>query len=270
MNKSTIAIVVSGTIGLSGMIGGVSAHSNECDFSVNYNINIDDQQIRFDKKNGSKIVFDGDELMIDGKLVSLTNKQQQTSQDFQRRTRAVVPKIAQIAVEGAELGVKAATIALTGLFGNGEDVHRDLIEPIEAISSKIKANISETSLNTEALEESFEEDFEDEIEKLVETAISKYSGKMITQIIGSIFSGDEEDIKDFEFRMENMEHDIERYVETHAEALEEKADELCVDLKAIAELDEQLEEVDGYPKDGIIQEDSDHGFKVSGLSIHSD
>ena len=33
---------------------------------------------------------------------------------------------------------------------------------------------------------------------------------------------------------------------------------------------EQLEKIDGYPKDGIIQEDSDHGFRVSGLSIHSD
>ena len=270
MNKTTIAILVSGTIGLAGMIGGVSAHSNECDFSVDYNINIDDQQIRFDKKVGDKVVFDGDDLIINGKSVSLTNKQLQTSQELQRRTRAVVPKIAEIAVEGAELGVKAATIALTGLFGKGEDVQRDLIEPIEAISAKIKANVSDTSLNTEVLEESFEKDFEDEIEKLVETAISKYSGKMITQIIGSIFSGDEEDIKDFEFRMENMEHDIERYVESHAEALEEKADELCIDLKAIAKLDEQLEEVDGYPKNGIIQEDSGHGFNVSGLSIHSD
>ena len=65
--------------------------------------------------------------------------------------------------------------------------------------------------------------------------------------------------------------DFQNYTpETLAEALEEKADELCVDLKTLAELDEQLEEVDGYPKDGIIQEDSDHGFKLSGLSIHSD
>ncbi len=270
MNKTTIAILLSGTIGLAGMIGGAKAHSNECDFSVNYNINIDEQQIRFDKKAGDKIVFDGDELMINGKSVSLTDMQLQNSQEFQRRTRAMVPKIAQIAIEGAEIGVNAATIALTGLFGDGKDVQRDLIEPIEAISAKIKANISETSLNTEALEESFEKDFEDEIEKLVETAIGKYSGRMVSQIIGSIFSGDEEDTKDFEFRMENMEHDIERYVKNHAEALEEKADELCVDLKAIAKLDEQLEEVDGYPKDGIIQEDSDHGFKVSGLSIHND
>lgn len=255
---------------LTGAISGVSAHSNECDYSVDYNINIDEQQIRFNKKSGDDIVFDGDKLMINGKLASLTNKQLQTSKDFQQQTRALVPKIAYIAVEGAEIGVKAATIALTGLFGNGDDVQKDLIEPIEAISTKIKANISETSLNTEALEDSFEKDFEDEIEKLVETAISKYSGKMVSQIIGSIFSGDEEDMKDFEFRMENMEQDIERYVENHAEALEEKADELCVDLKAIAELDEELEEVDGYPEDGIIQEDSDHGFKMSGLSIHSD
>lgn len=255
---------------LAAMTGGVSAHSNDCDYSVDYNINIDDQQIRFHKKSGDNIVFSGDELLINGKSLSLTSRQRQTSEDFQKQTRAIVPKIAYIAVEGAEIGVKAATIALTGLFGDSEDVQKDLIDPIEAISTKIKANISETSLNTEELEKSFEDDFENEIEELVETAISKYSGKMVSQIIGSIFSGDEEDMKDFEFRMENMEHDIERYVEKHAEALEEKADELCVDLKAIAKLDEQLEGIAGYPEDGVIQEDSDHGFKISGLSINSD
>ena len=264
MKKTMIALL------LAGVVSGVSAHSDVCDYSVDYNINIDGKQLSFDKKSGDSIVFEGDELTINGKSISLTAEQLQVSRDLQTQTRAVVPKIAYIAVEGAELGVKAATIALTGLFGDGDDVHRDLIEPIEAISTKIKANISETSLNTQELEKSFDQDFEDEIEKLVETAISKYSGRMVSQIISSIFSGDEEDVKDFEFRMENMEHDIERYVEANAKAIEEKADELCVDLKAIAELDEQLEAVDGYPKDGIIQEGSDHGFRISGLSFNRD
>ncbi len=264
MKKTMIALMLAGTV------SAVNAHSNGCDYSVDYNININDQQLRFDKKSGDSIVFQGDKLMINGQSVALNDKQLQASRELQEQSRAVVPKIAYIAVEGAELGVKAATIALTGLFGDGEDVHKDLIEPLEAISAKIKDNISETSLNTEVLEESFDEDFENEIEDLVETALSKYSGKMISQVIGSIFSGDEEDVKDLEFRMENMEHDIERYVETHAEVLEEKADELCVDLKSIAELDKQLEDVDGYPKEGIIQENSDHGFRVSGLSINND
>jgi len=255
---------------LTSVISGVSAHSNQCDYSVDYNIDINDQQISFDKKNGDKVVFEGDRLTINDLPVALSSDQLQTSRSFQRETRAIVPKIAYIAVEGAEIGVKAATIAMTTLFGESEEVHEDLIAPIEAISEKIKANISETSLNTNELEKAFDDGFDAEIEKLVETAISKYSGKMVGQIIGSIFSGDNEEMEDFEFRMENMEHDIERYVEKQAEGLEAKADELCVDLKAIAQLDQELEAVTGYPKDGIIQQDSNHGFKISGLNINRD
>jgi len=264
MRKTLIAVL------LTSLVASVSADPNQCDYSVDYNININDQQIRFDKKNGDKVIFEGQRLKINGEFVALTDDQMLTSQKFQRRTRALVPKIAYIAVEGVEMGVKAATIAITSLFGDGEDVHQDLIAPIEAISEKVKANISETSLNTQALEDAFDEDFKSEIKKLVATALSKYSGKIVGQVIGAIFSGDNEEIEDFEFRMENMEHDIERYVEKQAEALEEKADELCIDLKAIAELDQQLESIDGYPKDGIIQEGSDHGFKISGLNINRD
>ncbi len=264
MKKTILAVL------LSGVIANVNAHNDGCDYSVDFDININENLITFDKKSGDKIVFDGDKLLINGESVSLTDEQLQASLELQKETRQVVPKIAYIVVEGAELGVKAATIAMTGLFGDSEEVRKDLIEPIEAISAKVKANISKTSLNTQALDEAFEEDFEAEIEKLVETAITKYSGKMVSNIIGSIFSGDEEDMKDFEFRMENMEHDIERYVETHAEALEDKADELCVDLDSIAKLDKTLESVDGYPKNGIIEEDSNNGFRVSGLSINKD
>jgi len=264
MKKTVIAVL------LTGVISGVSAHSNECEYSVDYNININDQQISFDRKNGDKVVFEGNQLTINGTSASLSSDQLKISQSFQRETRALVPKIANIAVEGAEIGVKAATIAMTSLFGDSEEVYNDLIAPIEAISAKVKANISETSLNTQELEKAFDDDFESEIEKLVETAISKYSGKMVSKIIGSIFSNDNEEMEDFEFRMENMEHDIERYVEKNAKTLEAKADELCGDLKVIAELDQKLEAIDGYPKDGIIQEDSNNGFKVSGLRFNRD
>ena len=264
MNKTIIAIL------LTAAISGVSAHSNQCDYSVDYNIDINEERLLFDKKNGDKVVFEGDRLTINNLPVALSSEQMQASRDFQREARAMIPKIANIAVDGAEIGVKAATIALTTLFGESEEVHEDLIAPIEAISEKIKTNINETSLNTQELKASFDEGLDAEIEKLVETAVTKYSGRIVGQVIGSIFSGDNEEMEDFEFRMENMEHDIERYVEKQAEDLEARADELCDDLKSIALLDEKLESISNYPENGIIQQDANHGFKISGLNINRD
>jgi len=247
-----------------------AAESDVCDFSIAYGIEVDQQQIKFTDKDKTTIVFSNDALTIDGKPVKLTNDQLKTSQAFQAETRQLLPKVAEIAVEGAELGVKAATLVVTSLFGGEPSVHKDLIQPIEAISEKIKANINEHMLNTDALEKSFDDEFEEEIENLIGKAMGKYSGKMVGQILDSIFSGDSEEMEDFEFRMENLERDIENYVENEAKDLELKADVLCDDFQRIAKLDKQLEGIQNFPKDGIIQQDSKNGFQVSDLNVNFD
>jgi hypothetical protein len=153
------------------------------------------------------------------------------------------------------------------LFADDLGAQKDLMEPIEAISQKIKANISSTQLNTETLEKSIEDAFDDEFERAIEIAATKYSGKIIGNVISSIFSGDAEELKDLEFRLENMGQDIEKYVEENAQELKIKAEALCEDMLAIDRFDNILAEVKGYPKDGLIQKDKNHGFKISKLSL---
>jgi len=246
----------------------LAAHSNVCDYSLDYNIKITDEQIVFNKKGEREIIFFGDKLSIDGKYVSLNNDQREANRAFQQETRQILPKIAEIAVEGAEIGVKAATLVMTSFFGEDEEVHTDLIKPIESLSEKIKANINKNSLNTDQLEQSFDNEFEKEIEGLVEKAISKYSGRILSQVLGSVFSGDNEELKDFEFRMENLESDIEAYVETQAKVLESKAESLCEDFARLAEYDAKLEQVTGYPSKGIIYKGSHQGLQISGLNFN--
>jgi len=262
MKKILLALMVSMTT-LS-----VNAHDNECNFSLDYNININNDTIRFANDKNKTIVFSSDQIEINGKKLVLTAEQKEKSREFQQRTRAIVPKIAEVAIEGAEIGVKAATLAVTALFGENQDVHKDLIQPIERISDKIKANINEKMINVETLENSFDNEFEQEIESLVAKAMSKYSGKILGQIMGSIFSGDDEEIKDFEFRMENLEHDIETYVESQAEGLEHKAEKLCDDMDLLAELDKKLIEIKGYPKSGIISSDDSDGMKFTSIKFN--
>lgn len=261
MQKTLLALVIAASIST------VQAGTDECNYSLDFDINISDEQMEFTKKDGDKLLFKGEQLLVNGKLLELTDEQMTASLALQSETKAIIPKVAIIAVEGAELGVKAATIALTGVFGDSEKVHQDLIQPIEALSEKIKQNITATSINTKELEQAFDEDFDAEIEKLVEKAISQYSGKLMAEIMLALFSGDDKAMDDFEFRMENMEKDIEQYVEKHAVALEQKADALCVDLQSIAALDKQLESVSGYPKFGIIEADDNNKSLTSRISL---
>ncbi|MBV1908743.1 MAG: YggN family protein [Kangiellaceae bacterium] len=228
------------------------AHNQICEYSLDYDINISESKISFTNDSLKDIIFHKDRLVIGGKQASLNRKQLKNSLKFQRKTRELVPKIAEIALEGAGIGVKAATLAVTALFGNDLEIKEDLLQPIESISNKIKANINDKMINVNTIETSLDTELEKEIENLVAKALSKYSGKVIGQILSTLFSGDEEEIKDFEFRMENLEHDIETYVESQADELEDKAEELCQQIELLSEIDQKLIGVEGYPKSGII------------------
>ena len=260
-------ILLASVVALSSM--SVSADNNSCEFSLDYNVNINDTSIQFTNDKEEKIVFTADKLVVDGESLDMSSEQRKASADFQKRTRILVPRIAEVAVEGAEIGLKAATLAVTALFGEDDEVHKDLILPIEKISDKIKSNINEKMINANTLENSMEQELEQEVENLVAKAMSKYSGKILTQVLGSIFSQDDEEMKDFEFRMENLEHDIETYVDSQAKDLEKKADKICDDVKILSDLDKQLMAVKGYPEKGLILEGESEGMHISHISFNS-
>lgn len=246
----------------------LAAHNNEvCEYGLDYNININSNTIMFSNEQTNTVEFSDSSITVDGKKLELNTEQRGYSRQFQQGTRQVVPKIADIAIEGAEIGLKAATLAVTALFGDDQAVHKDLILPIERISDKIKANVNDKMINAHTIETSFDQELEQEIEGLVAKALSKYSGKILGQVLSSVFSGDNEEMKDFEFRMENLEHDIETYVDSQANALEAKAEKICEDIKLLSELDQKLVSVDGYPKNGLISLGNDHSKKLSSIKF---
>lgn len=262
MKKTLIASAI---LGMSCV---AQAESNECRFSTDFDIDINDTSVVFEKEAGDKIEFKGKELLINGESIKLTPAQTDASLSLQDGARSMVPKIAKIAVEGAELGIKASTMVLGALFGNDPDMHKDLIKPIEKISETVQKNISKTKMNTAELEKVFEEAFDEEFEQMIETAASKYSGKIVGNVLSAVFSGDSEELKDFEFRMENLERDIEKYVEANAKDLEKQAESLCTEIAVLEKFDTLLESVEGYPKEGVIQADGD-GLNVNGFTWSS-
>ena len=231
------------------------ADSDQCQFSVLHDIEISKQKLIF-QRNNQKLTFTPTQLFINGESASLTSEQLEASQHLYQKTMKLVPKISEIAVEGAELGIKAATLVITSLFGTSEEVHKDLIEPIEELSKKIRDQVANNSISTGALHHTIDVEIDQELELLLSRAMSKYASKMASQLISRIFSGDSEEIEDIEFRMDNLEHDIDAYIKSHSASLETKANALCSDLDQLAVLDAALETVKGYPLKGLIRRDS--------------
>lgn len=261
MNKLLIATalaVISST---------ATADSGICNFSTNYSVDINDKQVTFEQPDGKAFVFIDDNLLIDGKPAVLSEEQHHASRQIQLGTRKMLPQIADIAIEGAELGVKATSIVITALMGDDETARQEILKPIEKINEKLKQNISETHLDTAALDKAFNETFDQELESTIEKAATKYSGKMIGNIFSAIFSGDSEELADFEFRMETLERDIETYVESNAEELEKKADALGLDLAELEKFDQQLEGVAGYPENGLFNTNEGKGCHFKSISF---
>lgn len=267
-----VASTITGSVLVSGetLAHGSTSYSNEqCSYSVDYDIKIDDQKIVLTHPKKNSITFLKEKLLIDGRSIELTSEQQVANKNLQARTRLLVPKVADIAIEGAELGIKAATLVISALGGATPAEQKEMLEPLNKISQKIRDNVNSKTLNNKTLSDSFDKEIEEEIEQFVAKAIRKFSGRMIGQLMGAIFSGDEEseEMKDFEFRMENLEHDIETYVEANARELEIKAEALCGDLEQMAEIDLVLESIDGYPENGVIHKGKGHKFHINRFSL---
>ena len=242
----------------------VSAHNNECNFSTDYNIQVEENRLVFSRTQGDRFEFAGDRLLINDKPVALNESQRKASLVLQKNTREMVSRVSHIAVEGVELGLKAVTVVASTLFDDDRQMQQDLILPIEAFTAKIKANITPTSFNAEGLKLSLNEGFDNEFETAIETAMSKYAGKMAGNLLTKLFSGDSEELNDFEFRLENLDRQIETYVEANAKELEVKAQALCDDLVVLESIDSELESIEDYPQGGLFHQDRDDSFKLGG------
>ncbi|MDQ7048865.1 MAG: DUF2884 family protein [Enterobacterales bacterium] len=234
------------------------AHSDRCDFSIDYNLEISDQKLVFNSQESGKVEFYTDRLIVDGQTLILTPQQLKASQEFDRLARQMVPKVVDIAIDAAELGVKAATIVVSSLFEDDPQAIEDLVKPISDFADKIRNDITEQRINTQSLNTTLDHQLEQEIEQLVEKAFSKYAGKIIGQVFDAAFSTEDDSKSPFSQRMDKMQHNLDKYIEAESEAIENEGKALCSDLKRLEKLDQVLELNKGYPSTGLIRQGVHH------------
>ncbi len=88
-------------------------NNNMCDYQMDYDLIIKNAALSFVKESGNAIIIDQDNrLLMNGNEISLTKVQQELIDDYADGVRDLIPEVAAIAVEGVNLGVEAATMAL--------------------------------------------------------------------------------------------------------------------------------------------------------------
>jgi len=202
---------------------------------------ITNASLSFVKESGNKITIDRDNrLFINGNEKALDNRQQQLIDDYADGVRDLVPEVIAIVIEGVNLGVEAATLALGMLLGeNDPDIVQfsmKLNELADTITMKLDAN----NFNSKSLEETFDKEFEGRVEAIVEEAITELTPRLVAKALTAAMSGDEGEMSDLEQRAEYLEGEIENYVEPRAEALEARAEKLCQSVDTLDALEGKM------------------------------
>ncbi len=216
------------------------AHQTDCDYNVQGEFAFDSGDLRFFSDDNDRVVqIDrNNQLYIDGSQYTLNAKQQRLVSDYADQVRELVPLVFDLIVEGSEIGIEAATLALTTLF-EGEDV-QGLTESLDGIRSELVGKIDPEHFSTHNFDD---EDLEKQIEDTVKSALATLLPEIAAMAVRSVLAGDGE-ISQLEERAELLEELIEERVEARADELEIKADSLCERLEHMDKLEEMLAEHD--------------------------
>ena len=269
MKKMTM---IAGTLTLALMCTPAKASAgNSCNYEMDFDLKVINSEITFTQDSGNKIIIDQDNhLFIDGIEKSLNSEQQLLVDNYSDGVRDLIPEVTAIAVEGVSLGVEAASMALGILLGEGDPDYSRFNGKISELADTIILKLDANNFDSQQLEKAFEDDFEDQIESVVEEAVSELTPRLMAKIVTAALSGDEGEISDFEQRANEMEHEIEAFVQPKADALEERAEELCSSIDNLDLLEAKMVE-SGLEMMDLIDKNEDnhhHNSKDKRFNFH--
>lgn len=221
-----------------------SAHANQCNFELDADLTITPDRIVIDDDRlGSVEITDDEALSVDGESVVLDADQRAAVSAYAEQVRAVVPAVVDTALEGAEIGISAASEVLSVFLGDEipESIVAGLAEAREEVRARVGSEDEVWYVHRGGIHAG--EGTADPIEPIIERAVSKSVGAMLIAAGESLQSGDGtfvERMEAFGARMERMGEEIEDKVESRVADIEAQADVLCAEMKVLAAREEVL------------------------------
>lgn len=235
-NIITSLALITTTFMSSAAFANVHLDTDSCDIELNYDLTISPEHIR---------IIDQDETMVDiykdkilflrGEQIQLNQNQQVMITQYATHIRNAIPEVTEIAVEAISMAYEGINLAL----GN----HADMSETQEKFSdleNKLKQKFESKDGHYSFKQGSFNTSIEDEaVDELVEDIVSD----VVPQLVGGILSNigiammsGESDLSELEDIGEN----IEKEMELRGESIEQRAEEFCLSLKKVDELEQAL------------------------------
>lgn len=224
-----------------------SFSSDSCDVDIHAGLRINNELIEFSKKDSVLYQIKNNEtLIVGGKTISLSSKQQALISDYSTSIRNVVPEVKTLAVDAINLAVEGVDLAFTELLGENNDLGHNLTTQLFEIRDEVQQQFDpskEIYIDEDGhLDRNFfGEEFEQRIELLVEETVQNSLGSILIAVGQElVFAGGDMDA--FAVKMENFGAKIEHEIESRAESLEGRSEALCYSIQKIDQLESQLSE----------------------------
>ncbi len=261
MKKFIIGSVAS----LSLLSSAVMAKDDACSFSFDHDLSVINNDITISQTGSTKVFIDyNNQLFINDQIQALTPQQQNLVDSYADNIRLLIPEVTAIAVEGVALGIDAASLALGTLLGEGDPDYLQFVQNVQNLGDRIVAKLDANNFDSRELERAFEEDFENEIETFVEQTVNELTPRLMAKVMTAALT-DGESMNDFEARAQNLESDIEAFVEPRAEMLEQRAEELCTIVQTLDAIETDLVS-SGLEKMDLIKADGQGDINLKNIS----
>ena len=248
MKKLLINIILLGLL----ITANPSAFAQQCSIHFNYGVIIDPRHIRVvDHALTLTQINDSKQLFIKGREIHLSAEQQQLVVQFATGLREQLPAIVSIAIEGVDIGLKAASEVIGGLTGENSAAQQKVQAKFEELKWRTRARFNQSSDNYYIAPQDFTDldgiitgQFEQEIEDIITTSI----GTILTAVGESMLSsnhgeyGSEERITSFDEKLSNLGNGLDLEISERVKALNNKAAKFCLQLNELNKIESKLQQ----------------------------
>jgi hypothetical protein len=223
---------------------GPASSSRLCDYQMQYDIDIDGDSAHLrNARSAPDIDIVGDRLWVDGKERALSAIERQRLVDYRKELSGFTRNVSHVALEGAQLGIESAVLAISALTGD-EDDGKKMLSRFDGLRSRLEQQLDGKHLPAKMLGKDYDEELDATIDQIAQEAVVQISGGVAKLVAMSLFAPSL-----IEARADRVEKLVDTHVEQRGNRLERDADALCGQVRRLDALENALHQFDAFDRD---------------------
>ncbi|MGF1685476.1 YggN family protein [Photobacterium japonica] len=229
----------------------LNVQAQSCPVNVPNDIHINDKQVALYQQGTAKVVIDeNNQLFINGEKMDLDAAQKKAVEAYREHVQAYLPKMAELADDGVAVANDVVTELAASL--GGEEAFAGTHALINQYSEQAKAKFypeGQFVLPADIFS-TVESDWRQEFEQAMKHVSAESMAAMFAALTAEMKDG-ELNFTEFQQKMLDLKTRMQTTITERSKVVAKQADEVCGDVKALAEEEQKLQtlipELKNYP-----------------------